>query len=120
LKLLKNDTPVFANTIFLLSKGAFDGFPATSCLETDLRKLAVFCTNEPKLNNHFIDNEEIVIIPHDADKIVRIIEAFYEKPDKIRSLAEKGAVKMREVYSYKSQIIPRIKLLESEMHTSWK
>ena len=59
-------------------------------------------------------NKEIVIIPHDADRIVRIIEAFYENPDKLRSTAEKGAAKMREVDSYKRQILPRIKLLESK------
>ena len=30
-------------------------------------KVAVFCTDELKLNNHFTDNEEIVIIPHEVD-----------------------------------------------------
>ena len=103
------------NIPFVLLKGTFDGFPTTACVEASLRKVAVFCTDELKLNNHFIDNEEIVIIPHDADRIVRIIEAFYKKPDKLRSVAEKGAAKMREVFSYKSQIMPRIQLLESEM-----
>ena len=83
-------------------------------MEAGLRKVAVFCTDELKLNNHFIDNEEIIIIPHDADRIVRIIEAFYKNPDKLRSIAEKGAAKMREVYSYKRQMLPRIKLLESK------
>jgi hypothetical protein len=73
----------------------------------------VFCTDELKLNNHFTNNEEIVIIPHDADKIVRITEAFYENPAKLRSIAEKGAAKMRKIFSYKNQILPRIKLLEN-------
>jgi len=66
-------------------------------VEADLRKLAVFYIDELKLNNHFIENEEIVIIPHDADKIVRIIGAFYKKPDKLRRIAKKGATKMREL-----------------------
>ena len=77
--------------------------------------MTAFYTDELKLNNHFIDNEEVVIIPHNADRIVRIIEAFYKKPDKLRSIAEKGAAKMRKVFSYKSQLMPRIRLLESEM-----
>ena len=85
-----------------------------------MRKVAVFCTGELKLNNHFTDNEEIVIIPHDADKIVRIIGAFYKKPDKLRRIAKKGVAKVREVFSYERQILPRIRLLESEMHTLWK
>lgn len=109
-----------ANIPFALSKRAFDGFPMGSCVEAGLRKVAVFCTDELKLNNHFIDNEEIVIIPHDADRIVRIIEAFYKKPDKLRSVAKKGAAKTKEVFSYKSQMIPRIKLIEGEMYTLWK
>ena len=71
------------NIPFVLSKGVFDGFPVIACVEVSLRKVAVFCTDELKLNNHFIDNEEIVIIPHDADSIVHMIEAFYEKPDKL-------------------------------------
>lgn len=102
------------NIPFVLSKGAFDGFPTGSCVEAGLRKVAVFCTDELKLNNHFTDNKEIVIIPHDADSIVRIIEAFYKKPDKLRSVAKKGTAKMRKIFSYERQILPRIKLLESE------
>ena len=117
---IDKDIILSPNIPFALSKGAFDGFPTTSCVEAGLRKVAVFCTDELKLNNHFIDNEEIVIIPHDADRIVHIIEAFYKKPDKLRSIAKKGATKMRKVFSYKSQIMPRIKLLEGEMHTLWK
>jgi len=104
------------NIPFTLSKGSFDGFPIGSCVEAGLRKVAVFCTDELKLNNHFINNEEIVIIPHDADRIVRIIEAFYDKPDELRSIAKKGAAKMREVFSYERQVLPRIKILENEIN----
>jgi glycosyltransferase involved in cell wall biosynthesis len=103
------------NIPFVLSKGSFDGFPTTACVEASLRKVAVFCTDELKLNKYFIDNEEIVIIPHDADRIVHIIEAFYKNPDKLRSIAEKGAAKMREFFSYERQMLPRIKLIEGEM-----
>jgi glycosyltransferase involved in cell wall biosynthesis len=117
---IDKDVILSPNIPFALTKGAFDGFPTTSCVEAGLRKVAVFCTDELKLNNHFIDNEEIVIVPHDTDSIVRVIEAFYEEPDKLRSIAKKGAAKMREVFSYKSQILPRIRLIESEMHTLWK
>jgi len=38
-----------------------------SYTESGLRKVAVFCTDERKLNNHFTNNEEIVIIPHEVD-----------------------------------------------------
>ena len=60
-------------------------------------------------------NKEIVIIPHDSGKIVRIIGAFYKKPATLRSLAEKGAAKMRELFSYERQILPCIRLIGSEL-----
>lgn len=104
------------NIPFKLLKGAFDGFPTASCTEAGLRKVAVFCTDELRLNDHFVDNEEVVIIPHDADGIVRIIEALYREPARLRSIGEKGAAKMREVYSYEGQILPRLKILENEIN----
>ena len=55
------------NIPFVLSKEAFDGFSTESCTEAGLRRMAVFCTDELKLINHFTDNEEIVIIPHEVD-----------------------------------------------------
>jgi len=64
---------------FALSKGAFDGFTTASCVETGLVKVAVFCTDELKLNNHFTDNEELVIIPHDEVDILRCLA--FSKPN---------------------------------------
>lgn len=113
---IDKDVILSPNIPFTLSEGSFDGFPTGSCVEAGLRKVAVFCTDELKLNKHFVNNEEIVIIPHDADRIVRIIEAFYDKPDELRSIAKKGAAKMREVFSYRSQVLPRIKILENEIN----
>ena len=55
--------------------------------------MTAFYTDELKLNSHFIDNEEVVIIPHDADRIVRIIKAFYKKPDKLRASPKKALQK---------------------------
>jgi len=112
---IDKDIILSPNLPFALSKGAFDGFPTGACVEAGLRKVAMFCTDELKLNNHFTDNEEIVIIPHDAGKIVRIIESFYQEPAKLRGIGEKGAIKACDVFSYECQILPRIRLLESEM-----
>jgi ABC-type Na+ transport system ATPase subunit NatA len=79
------------NTPFTLSKEAFGGLPTTACVEASLRKVAVFCTDELKLNDHFIDNEEIVIIPHEADRIVRISESFQKKcRDKMNQFKAEG------------------------------
>ena len=103
------------NIPFALSSGAFDGFPTGCCVEAGLRKAAMFCTDELKLNNYFVDGEEIVIIPHDCDRIVKIIETYYNAPDKLRSIGKKGAAKLQEVFSYENQILPRIRILENEI-----
>lgn len=103
------------NIPFVIFKGSFDGFPTASCTEAGLRKVAIFCTDELKLNKYFIDNQEIVIIPHDSRRIVQIIESYFENPSRLRDIGEKGAVKIQEIYSYENQILPRIKVLENEL-----
>jgi glycosyltransferase involved in cell wall biosynthesis len=114
---MDKDIILSPNIPFVLqsNSGTFDGFPTGCCVEAGLRKVAVFCTDELKLNNHFADGEEIVIIPHDCDRIVGIVEAYYSAPDKLRSVGEKGAAKLQEVFSYENQMVPRISILENEM-----
>jgi len=112
---MDKDIILSPNTPFVLNTGFFDGFPTGSCVEAGLRKVALFCTDELKLNNYFVDGEEIVIIPHDCDRIVKIIETYYNAPDKLRSMGEKGAAKLQEVFSYENQMLPRIRIIENEI-----
>ena len=93
--------------------GAFDGFPTASCTEAGLRNVAILCTDILKLNIKFSDGEDIVIIPHDSSKIVETIEDLYSNPAKVRRIAENGAARIREIYSYENQIAPRIRVLEN-------
>ena len=95
--------------------GAFDGFPTASCTEAGLRKVAVFCTDELHLNVRFIDEEDLVIIPHDSKRIARIIESYYSNPAKLKQLAETGSVRFSNTYNYENQILPRIKIIEAEL-----
>ena len=101
-----------------VSAGSFDGFPTGSCVDAGLRKTALFCTDELKLNTRFIDGQEIVIIPHNIGQIVETIEKYYKNPQKLKEIAENGCLKIKDVYSFKSQLLPRIKLLKEEIdHT---
>ena len=75
----------------------------------------MFCTDELKLKNYFTNNEEMVITSDNADGTASIIEAFYKKLDKLTSIANKGAAKMGEVYSYEREILPHAKILEYEI-----
>jgi len=101
------------NIPFKLSEGAFDGFPTGCCTEAGLHKVAIFCTDELKLNTKkYKDKEEIVIIPHDTQKIVEIIEEYYHNPKKLQEVSELGYLKIKELYNYENQIEPRINILE--------
>ncbi|WP_281252433.1 glycosyltransferase [Sporomusa malonica] len=96
--------------------GSFDGFPTASCTDAGLRKVAIFCTDPLNLNNcNFIEGEEIVIIEYDVDNIIEKLSYYYDHPDKLRGVCEKGYAKIRDNYSYEKQIRPRIDLITKEL-----
>jgi hypothetical protein len=103
------------NIPFMLFEGSFDGFPLGTSVDAGLRKTALFCTDELGLNTHFIDGEEIVIVPHDSVKIAAIIEHYYKESGELKAIAENGCRKIREVYSFEAQMLPRIKVLREEL-----
>ena len=94
--------------------GSFDGFPTASCVDAGLRKTAIFCTDELGLNlnpfsdsSQFVEGEEIVIIPHDADQITGIIERYYHNPEQLKAIAESGSIRIKRLYGFEAQILPR-------------
>lgn len=98
-------------------KGSFDGFPTGSCTEAGLRKTAIFCTDELGLNqSRFKDGEDLVIVEHDVNDIVNKIEHFINNPADLESIATRGQHRIKELYGYEHQILPRINLLTSQMN----
>jgi glycosyltransferase involved in cell wall biosynthesis len=95
----------------LLDGGAFDGFPTGCCTDAALHNVAMFCTDVLNLNVQFTDRKDIVLIPHDSDRIVEILNYYFDRPEELQSIAEKGRDKVRQVYSYENQIAPRIRIL---------
>jgi glycosyltransferase involved in cell wall biosynthesis len=112
---LDKDIILSPNRPFKLGDGYFDGFPTASCTDAGIRQVAMFCTDELHLNIKFVNGEDIVIIPPDSEKIFETISYYYLHPEKLRSLAQNGASRIRDVYNYENQMIPRIKILESEL-----
>lgn len=107
------------NIPFKVLSGAFDGFPTGSCVDAGLREVAIFCTDELKLNtNFFVDGEEIVIIPHDVYEISATIESFYHNPERLITIAQNGRDKIKKLYSYEAQILPRINILKEQIGLS--
>jgi glycosyltransferase involved in cell wall biosynthesis len=103
------------NKPFILLPGSFDGFPTASCTEAGLRKVAIFCTDELKMNIRFTDRKDIVIIPPNASKIVNTIKYYHAHPAELKTIAENGCRRIQELYGYENQIAPRIRILEEEM-----
>lgn len=99
-----------------LFKGAFDGFPTTACIDAGLRKTALFCTDPLGMNDgFFVDRQEIVIVPHNAEQIAEIIIHYHGNPEELKAISENGREKILKLYSYESQIKPRIELLKNEI-----
>jgi glycosyltransferase involved in cell wall biosynthesis len=112
---LDKDIILSPNIPFKLAEGYFDGFPTASCTDAGMRHVAMFCTDELQLNVKFTDGKDIVIIPPEAEKIVDRLSYFCSNPAMLQDIAENGASKIREVYSYENQVIPRIRILEHEL-----
>lgn len=104
-----------------LFKGSFDGFPTTACIDAGLRKIALFCTDNLKMNDgYFEDGKEIVIISNDARKNADIILHYYNNPKELKAICESGCEKIKKLYSYETQIQPRIELLKNEIAAPFK
>ena len=110
------DIIISPNIPFILLPGSFDGFPTASVTEAGLQELAMFATDELDMNkNKFIDGEEIVIIKPNAKLIVEKVEFYLKNPDKLKSIGELGAMKMKDLFSYKNQISKRISIIQNEL-----
>ncbi len=103
-------SPNVPNKIY---EGSFDGFPTASCTDAALNNVAMFCSDFLHLNIKFKDKFDLVIINNDSKKIASTIEYYYNNPKEIIKISKNGSQKVKEIYSYKKQIVPRIKILKS-------
>ncbi|MFZ3150317.1 MAG: glycosyltransferase [Anaerolineaceae bacterium] len=103
------------NVPFVLLNGSFDGFPTASCTEAGANGVVILCTDSLGLNIKFTDWEDIILIPHNTEKITEIISRLHADPGKLIEISKKGARKIREVYSYENQIVPRINLIRNQL-----
>jgi glycosyltransferase involved in cell wall biosynthesis len=116
---LDKDLILLCNVPFIICEGAFDGFPTGCGSDAMLNKLALFCTDPLAMNCEFVDGRDLVIVPHDANAIVEKLSWYRDNPSALRNLAENGKRQAERVYSFQSQLKPRIKILKREMETSF-
>jgi glycosyltransferase involved in cell wall biosynthesis len=95
-------------------KGSFDGFPTGCLTDAALRKVSMFCTDPLNLNtNFFIDKKDIVILDYDPQKIVDKIEFYIDNPELLKEIGINGCNKVKQIYNYENQILPRIEILKN-------
>lgn len=117
-KWLKNfyqdmDIIVSPNRPFILSKGAFDGFPTGSCTEAMINGVLLICTDELDLNVKFENQKDLILIKPEIDDILENVENLYNNPEKIVEIANNGKEKAKEIYSKENQIEPRINIIKN-------
>ncbi len=105
------DAILSPNVPFVLSPGAFDGFPTGACMEAGLGGVAVFCTDQLNQNVAFEDGEEIVIVPRDVETICATIDRYHQDPEALYELSTKGQKAFARVFDVEAQLEPRLRIL---------
>ena len=101
-----------------MSPGVFEGFPTASCIEAGLRGTAIFATDEFKsAAGRFTDGQDIVLLDYDPEYIVNKVKEYYGNPAELKAVGERGSHRIQDLYSYQSQMLPRVKLLRELMTT---
>ena len=73
----------------------------------------ILLTTDPLDNNSYFENEEeIVIINNNPNDITNKIKELKNNPEKCVKISQKGKNKANILYSFKKQILPRIKIIE--------
>ncbi len=109
----KMDIIVSPNLPYVLIPGKnIDGFPTGCCIDAGLHNVAVFCTDQLNMNEHFKHKEDIFIITPDAETISRNILEYYHDPAELYRLSEQGQAKFREVFDFDKQMKARTAVIE--------
>ncbi|MCG1025911.1 MAG: glycosyltransferase family 4 protein [Dehalobacter sp.] len=107
------DMIVSPNLPFVLIPGKnFDGFPTGCCIDAALHNVAVFCTDELNMNDHFEHKKDLFIIHADAGKIAESIMEYYQSPEKLYSMSACGQAKFREIFDFEKQMRDRVSVIE--------
>ncbi len=104
------------NKPFVISPGAFDGFPTASVAEAGLHGVAMFATDPLAVNgNRFIDGDEIIIIKPELSDITNKIEEIIQAPFALSHIAKNGRKKIQELYSFENQVVARRNIITNEL-----
>lgn len=101
------------NKPFIQAPGRYDGFPLGTSCDAMSQHVACFMSDELKCNQgRYVDKVDAEILPPDADAYVERIEYYMDNPSKLIEMAENGAKKVRQLYNYEAQVVPRMDLMK--------
>ncbi|MDC7692830.1 glycosyltransferase 61 family protein [Asticcacaulis sp. DXS10W] len=98
--------------------GQFDGFPTTTCVEAGAYGVAMFLSDYMNFNRDatgakiFQEGREFELITRDAEAIAEKIRYYLSAREELAQLANAGRRRLGELFSYDSQMGPRIRAVE--------
>lgn len=110
--LKKMHIAISPNRPFILHEGAFDGFPLATSVTSSLYGLVNLMTdylNEGE-NLNFIDTQHYYKIDETISNTIDVINQLHNDPNLMNQVATEGRNKIISLYSFESQIIPRVNL----------
>jgi len=109
----KMDIIVSPNRPFILIPGKnYDGFPTGCCIDAALHNVAVFCTDQLNMNEHFEHKKDIFIINPVAEEIAKNILKYYHDPARLYRMSARGQAKFKEVFDFEKQMEARAAIIE--------
>lgn len=98
------------NRPFKLYEGNFDGFPLG--VDAGYCGTAMFVSDELKMNHHFTNDEDIVIVPLNAQKIATKVLEYYNDTERLYELSRKCMDKCQKLFDIDYQVDERIKVFK--------
>lgn len=106
------DAIVSPNMPDQITRGAFDGFPVTTCIEAAMCGVALFATDPKGLNFALTHGVDYVDIDPDPAALAECLGDWLADPGRLYALAEKGEARTRAVWGEAAQMNPRIQLFK--------
>jgi glycosyltransferase involved in cell wall biosynthesis len=105
------DAIVSPNAADQLAKGAFDGFPVTSCIEAGMCGVALFATDPMGLNMWLRDGVDYVAIDRAPARLADCLESWLAEPERLYALAANGEERFHAHWGEAAQMGPRVALM---------
>lgn len=108
------DVIVSPNRPFILSPGAYDGFPLGSCVGAGQFGVAVIASNELG-EEAFRDGEDLLLVRPDPNEVADRLLKLATDPMEVRRMGENARRAFSSVYSSNAQLAPRMALLRHQL-----